>query len=79
MIKYAVIAKHVSPRFTFANEIVAVKQSPGRPGYWYATGTLGCSKDYPSADRAARAMFEDNCCTVIQIILLADMDINAND
>jgi hypothetical protein len=79
MIKYYVSADHVSSRFTFRNELVTVKESPGRPGYWYANGKLGCSKDYSSADRAARAMFEDNACTNIRVTNAADMPADAND
>lgn len=68
MKNFKVTASHVSPRFCFTDEIVRVKPSPGRDGFWYATGELGCSKDYSSPERAARSMFEDNACTNIRVV-----------
>lgn len=67
MKRYSVTAKHVSPRYTFVGEIVEAKEAPGHDGYWYAKGSLGCSKDYSSPERAVRSLFEDNACTAITV------------
>lgn len=67
---YKVSASHVSPRFTFTDHAVTVKEAPGHPGFWHATAVnLGCSKDYSTAEAAARSLFEDNACTNIRITL----------
>jgi hypothetical protein len=45
-----------------------VDAAPGRAGFFYAKAPgFGCSKDYPSADFAIRAMCGDHCAVVVCI------------
>jgi hypothetical protein len=63
---FLVTAKHPSPRYCFTNTPVRAAYDVGF-GSWYATGILGCSKNYATARDAVLSLFEDHFCRDIQI------------
>jgi hypothetical protein len=67
-IKFTVTAAHYSPRWCFKDHPAVAKESPGRPGWWFATSDrLGCSRDAQTPEKAVESLFYANACHGVRL------------
>lgn len=63
---YLVSADHVVPKYG-CKDLPIVVTNDGEYGFYANAPGYGCSKNYPTAERAIRAMLADHACTNVRM------------